>query len=398
MDGTPAVSQPPEPGPHGGLVLSGGGARGAYQVGVINALAELFPGPLPFAAITGVSVGAINAAVLAEGADDFPKAAAKLNHLWRGLSSSDIFTTGPGAIAGQALGWANSVAFGWAGAQPPCSLLDAAPLEALLTREIDFDRIEQMIEQGALCAFAVTASSYTTGQSTTFFQGQHPGATWERSRRLGIQTKIRVEHILASSALPGVFKARKIGRQWYGDGALRQTAPLSPAIHLGCDQMLLIAARDGTSDDPPEATDHEPYPQLGLIGGQLLDIIFNDNLDADLERLRRINATLGTMIPERRVGTNLRALSTTLIRPSEDIRGFAGQHANEAPAAVKFILGLIGAMQPPWVLPSYLTFEPGYIGALIDLGYRDTCAAKENLTWIKKIQEGQAARTCPVPH
>ena len=363
-----------------GLVLSGGGARGAYQVGVFRALAEAMPGPIPFPVITGVSVGAINAAVLAEGADDFPKAAAKLEALWRSLRSSDIYATDLGAMARQLSGWAAAVAFGWAGVKPPPSFLDAGPLEALLVREIDFGRIERMIDEGALSALAVTASSYSSGHSTTFFQGRGPEGAWARSRRKGERAAINHTHVLASSALPGVFEARRIGEEWYGDGALRQLAPLSPAIHLGCDRLLMIAARDGTPDTEDEVLAFDGYPPLGLIGGQLLDIIFNDNLDADVERLRRINDTLATMVPERRAVSPLRPVRTHMLRPSVDIRDIAGAHADEAPWTVKALLGLLGARRPPWVLPSYLTFEKGYVGALIDLGYRDAMAGIDTLT------------------
>lgn len=369
------AKQPASP----GLVLSGGGARGAYQVGVISALAERCPGPLPFPVITGVSVGAINAAVLAEGADDFPRAAAKLEALWRGLRSEDIFATDVASMARQLTGWGLTVGFGWAGAKPPPSFLDVAPLEELLVREIDFSRIAQMIEAGVLRALAVTASSYTSGHSTTFFQGEGPRGAWSRSRRRGERTAIDHRHILASAALPGVFEARRIGDEWYGDGALRQLAPLSPAIHLGCDRLLMIAARDGTPDTEDLPLTDETYPTPGLIAGQLLDIIFNDNLDADLERLHRINDTLLTMMPERRRETDLRPVGTMMLRPSEDIRDLAGVHAAEAPWTVKALLGVLGARRPPWVLPSYLTFEAGYIGSLIDLGRKDAGAAMDSV-------------------
>jgi len=353
------------------LVLSGGGARGAYQVGVIKALAEHLPGPIPFAAITGVSVGAINAVVLAEGTDDFPQAAKKLEGLWRSLTSHRVFRAEAPALLGRLARWSYALGFGWAGASAPTALLDVSPLAELIGREVDFRRIKRFTDDGVLGALAVTASSYTTGQSTTFFEAGPGMPEWHRMRRGGVKTPVGLDHVLASAALPGLFEARKLGTEWYGDGALRQTAPLSPAIHLGCDRLLLIAARDGVDDDLPTPMENEPYPSLGLLAGQLLDIVFNDNLDADVERLQGINGTLGQMLPERREGTDLRFLDTLMVRPSEDIRHITGDHVGEIPWAVRMILSTLGAMREPWVLPSYLTFEPGYIGALIDLGYND---------------------------
>lgn len=363
-----------------GLVLSGGGARGAYQVGVISALADAIKGPLPFAVITGVSVGAINAAVLAEQADDFRTGARKLERLWRSMRCEEVFHAGPVRLLGRLMRWSIALPLGFAGVRPPRSLLDASPLEGLLTREIDPGRIAHMIESRVLSAFAVTASSYATGNSVTFFQQAEPMSRWSRARRLGEAATIGIPHILASAALPGVFQARQIAGSWYGDGALRQTAPLSPAIHLGCDRLFLIAARDGTPETENEViVDAERYPSIGVLGGQLLDIVFNDNLDADRERLERINATLDAMIPERRQLTALRPVQTLMVRPSADVRTIAGQHLAEIPLAVKFVLAAIGGLRAPYVLPSYLTFEAGYIGSLIDLGRRDAEAQLPDL-------------------
>lgn len=363
-----------------GLVLSGGGARGAYQVGVLSALADAAPGPTPFPVITGVSVGAINAAVLAEQADDFRRGTDKLEALWRSLTCSQVFRADALHLLGRLSRWGFALPLGWAGVTAPKSLLDASPLGDLLRKEVEGPRIAAMIEEGYLKAFAVTASSYATGNSVTFFQGRAGAPDWARAKRSGEAATIGVEHILASAALPGVFQAQRLGKFWYGDGALRQTAPLSPAIRLGCDRLFLIAARDGTpdtEDDPvPEA---EEYPSIGVLGGQLLDIVFNDNLDADRERLSRINATLEAMVPERRAMTRLKAIDTLMVRPSEDVRFIAGKHLDEIPPAVKFVLGAIGGMKAPYVLPSYLTFEKGYIGALIDMGRRDAEAQMPEL-------------------
>ena len=355
--------------PKHALVLSGGGARGAYQVGVLKALAEdVAPGTNPFRVMTGLSVGAINAVVLAEGADDFPRAAAKLEALWRSLRSSRVYETGWGAAARRLGAWGRSLAFGWAGAQPPPSLLDAGPLAELLATSVDFERVNAMAEGDALDALAITASSYRTGQAVTFFAGSVPTDDWQRARRTGRRARIGPEHVLASAALPAVFPAVQIEGEWFGDGALRQVAPLSPAIHLGCDRLFLVGARDRMAA-PGEGDD--PYPTLGLIGGQLLDVVFNDNMDADIERSARINRTLAAMRPAARAAQPLRVIGIERINPSRDIRDVAGEHAGALPGTARLLLRAIGAYRPPWVLPSYLTFEPGMIGALIDLGHAD---------------------------
>ncbi|MCQ8185835.1 patatin-like phospholipase family protein [Parvularcula maris] len=368
------------------LVLSGGGARGAYQAGVLKALARALPGPLPFEVVTGVSVGAINAAVMAEGAEDFRAAADKLERLWRSLHCSSVFETAPGKLFGRMF----KMGFAWTGLETPKSLLDVEPLARLLRTEIDYEKIEANILRGLPHSFAVTASSYATGESVTFFQTAEGGSDWCRARRRGKARHVCAEQILASAALPGLFEARRIEGAWYGDGALRQMAPLSPAIHLGAQKLFLIAARDGTPDaEESPISDPDEYPTLGVLGGQMLDIIFNDNLDADLERLHRINYTLSSMIPERRERTNLRALETHMVRPSQDLRMIAGQHMAEVPRSVRTMLGAIGGMKAPYVLPSYLTFEPGYVGALIDLGEAD---AEASMPQLLAFLEGEPER------
>ncbi|WP_031549808.1 patatin-like phospholipase family protein [Parvularcula oceani] len=376
------------------LVLSGGGARGAYQVGVLKALAERVPpGTNPFRVVTGLSVGAINAAVLAEGADDFPGAVAKLERLWRSLRSHSVYDTRWSTLATRAAGWLGSLGFGWAGAKAPPSLLDAQPLAELLASHVDFDRVAAMADGAPLDALAITASSYESGKAVTFFAGSVPTDDWQRARRTGRRVRMQAEHILASAALPIVFPSVEVEGEWYGDGALRQVAPLSPAIHLGCDHLFLIGARDSRQDVLSHAAIEEgptPYPTVGLIGGQLLDIVFNDNMDADIERCARINRTLEVMQPERRAQTPLRPVAIERINPSRDIRLITAEHASALPPTVKLLLTAIGAYKAPWVLPSYLTFEPGFIGALIDLGYRDGKRRASGLKAFLGVSEGRA--------
>jgi NTE family protein len=357
------------------LVLTGGGARGAYQVGVLSALADHLPdqvngAPPPFKIFCALSVGAVNTGKLVAGADNFKQAVKDLESLWRGLHCSSIYHCNGFEMAGRLFLFLSSVMFGWLGVRPPKGLLDNSPLEDLLKREIDFDKLSQIVRGPLVDAIAISASSWEHGRAVSFYEGSTLTRAWYRARRTGREEKITSDHIMASSALPFVFPARKLKDGWYGDGALRQNAPLSPAIHLGADKIFVIGARDRKiSAKERELLDE--YPSVGHLSGQLLDIIFNDNLEADVERLNRINHTVDAMLPERRAMTPLHHIDIFMIQPSEDIRALAGKHANELPWTVKTMLRAIGAFKDPWVLPSYLTFESGYINALIDLGRKD---------------------------
>lgn len=356
------------------LVLSGGGARGAYQVGVLKALAAAQPaGSQPFSILTGVSVGALNASVLATEPDDFPAGVAKLETIWRALHCDRVFDASGKAVRGSLRRWANALLFGWSGAKAPPSLLDNAPLRTLLHETVDFSDINQRIGHGALKAFAITASSYGSSRTVTFFTGSEELRPWKRARRRGERSPITAEHVMASSALPLVFPAVKVGDVYYGDGALREIAPLSAAIRLGATRIQMIGARDNVPD--PEPGGDMDYPNLGYLAGQMLDILFNDNNQADIERARRINETLEMMTPDNREKTSLRPVQIDCIYPSTDLRPIAGEHAGDMPGSLRMVMRSIGALNPPWVLPSYLLFEPGYVGALIDLGEMDGQAA-----------------------
>ncbi len=363
-----------------GLILSGGGARGAYQVGVLQAIGDhLAPEAQPFSVISGVSVGAINAASLASGVHDLKNAIVKLRHLWGTLRSDKVLETGPDQIGARLLHWLGYFLFGWAGVSSPQSIFNNAPLRELLSREIDFEKLAANLEGPALDALSITASSYEEGLAVAFYAGSYKVSEWERSRRIGRECHFNVDHIMASAALPYVFPAWKVDGEYFGDGALRQSAPLSPAIHLGADKLLVIGARDGKLPSEHVMQPDLPYPSIGQVSGQLLDIIFNDNLEADVERLKRINLTVATMLPERREKLGLKHLDVLMVRPSKDIREIAGAHAHELPWTLRALLKAMGAMKTPWVLPSYLMFEPGYINALIELGRSDAEAQMEEI-------------------
>lgn len=360
------------------LILPGGGARGAYQAGVLKAIQEFSPsGFNPFPVICGTSAGAINAAVLASHAHEYEIGVKRLEHFWSTMYCARVYRTDAWTVFKSAVQWALSLSLGGRMVENPRSLLNNEPLRQFLEKTIPFHGLETAIENGSLRGLTITASGYSCASAISFFQGQSDIEPWQRARRHGLPAKITVDHLLASAALPLLFPAVQIGNEYFGDGGMRMLAPLSPAIHLGAEKLLVITTRDEKPDPSPQQP--VPYPTLAEIGGYLLDTIFMDTLNADLNRLNRINRTLEQLPDGDSEAVGLNKIQSLVIRPSRDLREVTHEHMHEIPRAVRTLLRALGGWGRDWRMASYLLFESPYCTELIRLGYQDGLNAREEI-------------------
>lgn len=386
------------PKPSVGIILTGGGARAAYQVGVLSGVLEVldphrtygFRNPYPV--ICGTSAGAINAAALACRANSPHEAVDRLRLLWENLHTGMVYRADTPSLVQTGLHWLGVLTLGWMlpslHGTHPHSLLDNRPLAELLTRSLDFERLTQNLQRGYLDALAITAAAYTSGDHLVFYQSNTKLKPWTRSLRRAVPCNINVDHLMASSAIPFVFPAQAVqvqgATEWCGDGSMRQLAPLSPAIHLGADKIFVVGT--GHRDDRPTVLPraNRSYPSLAQVGGHALSNIFLDGLSIDVERLERINELLYLVPAEAASSQSLRPITTFAISPSRSVDELALEHITSMPKAVRTLFRVLGVSsgsgdQMGGTLVSYLLFEASYTQALIQLGRADTMNRMEEV-------------------
>lgn len=383
-----------------GLILTGGGARAAYQVGVLKAVMGLLTqtGGLngnPFPIIAGTSAGAINGAALACGADDMVAAVHGLAEIWQHFHADQVYRADVQGVIGSGARWLSMFTLGWALSRwrraRPRSLLDNTPLAELLERAVPMERLPRLLRRGHLQALAISASSYTTGRHVTFFQSSDAQPNWARSQRIAVRARLSREHLMASAAIPFIFPSvclpirtpQESHDEFFGDGSMRQAAPISPAVHLGAQRVLVIGAGRMHEPAQPHMSAVE-YPNLAQIAGHALSNIFLDALAVDVERLQRVNHTLSLLPPEARARTPLRPVDVLIIAPSQRLDDIAARHLGSLPRPVRTMLRAVGVSgrgktARGTALASYLLFEPGYTQELMALGEQDALNKRDEV-------------------
>lgn len=376
-----------------GLALVGGGARGAYQAGVLRGLGEILGkkyGNRPFLDIvTGISAGSINAAYVSSKADRMAEAVEGLYALWREIHVGQVMRTSMVSLASNGTRWIRDLSLG--GLMPSSKtrsnhILDTTPLHEFLRSNIDFDAIKSHVDQDLLHGFAVSATNYNTGTAVTFFDGHPEIKTWTRSSRLGRRSRIGLQHILASAAIPILFKPVPIDGAFFGDGGIRMDTPLSPAIHLGADRVLAISIRHPRSYEITEqlnaSSDQQPQRDIAVadIAGVMLNAAFLDGLDSDAERMARINQTIALIDERRRNEYALRPIPLLVIRPSVDLATLAIDQFKRFPRALRYMMKGLGASDASGSdFISYLAFDPTYTRPLLEIGYADALAQRDQI-------------------
>ena len=349
------------------VVLSGGGARAAYQVGVLQAVAERVP-ELRIPIITGVSAGSISAAYLAGHAGPFPRAVGELRGEWLRLTAERVYSVPARGVLRTGVHLVRN--FLRRHGAPPAvrGLLDMQPLAEFLGRSLNLPGIEANVRSGHLRALALSATSYDSGKTVTFVHGDGTVPVWERANRVAVRTQISVDHVMASAAIPILFPAVRLDGEHYGDGSVRQTAPLAPAIHLGARRLLVIGMRSTLRHRAPDAG----YPSSAAIAAMLLHSVFFDALDADTERLERINSLVRALPGGADIPGGLRPVELVVVRPTRDLGALAEGYRPSLPLPMNWLVRSMGGQSARGAdLLSYLLFEPEYMGLVMELGHDD---------------------------
>jgi NTE family protein len=374
------IGEPPQL----GLVMTGGGARSAYQVGVLKGIAELLRrgSACPFPIITGTSAGAVSAIALATDAAHFRRSVYAIERVWREFRVHHVFKADAASMLKSGVHWLWSFLTGGWLVPPPHSMFDNTPLWELLRKHLHFDGIPRGLYKKHLHAIGICATCYADADSVTFFAADSRVQPWARVYRKGVRAPLTLEHLMASLALPFLFRPVLLRDAYYGDGAMRQTSPLSPAIHLGATRLLIISVNDplptGSLPKPPLIE-----PTFGQMFGFMLDSLFMDQLHADLERIKRYNETTG-----------MRHIDTLVISPSRDVNEIARRHVRELPRALRVLLRALGVHSAPTtLLLSYLLFERGFTRELIDLGYQDARARAGEIREFLQVEQARQYRT-----
>ena len=382
-----------------GLILTGGGARAAYQVGVLKAIAEFLPRRAhnPFPVICGTSAGALNAAALAINAQSFRNGVRYLDGIWKNFHANQVYRTDVIGVFNNTALWLAGLILSGLGINKlkHISLLDNSPLIEFLEEVIPCEKIQDSIDAGLLHALSITASGYGSGHSITFYQGVEEIVPWRRARRIGVPVQIGIRHLLASSAIPFIFPATLINREYFGDGSMRQIAPISSALHLGATRILVIGVTANSDVGQPERTGIGNYPSLAQVAGHALNSIFLDSMEMDLERVQRINE-LAAMLPESLCAqAGIKHVDVLVVSPSQPIEKIAERYIKELPWTIRLLLRLVGAVrQSGATLISYLLSEGEFCRALIDLGYQDALKQREE---ILRFLDGQPTQVASQP-
>lgn len=356
-----------------GIILSGGGARAAYQVGVLRGISDMYPDwENPFRVIVGTSAGAINAVAMAGGHPIFRHNISHLERLWSGISVEKIYKSQTLDLFRNMTGVARRLFVAQHHASP-VALLNNSPLRKLLEEEVDFDAISSAIDEGRLSALGINACGYSTGQNLCFFQGRKDLKSWTVGQRAGSQTRLTLDHVMASSAIPTVFPPVLINREYFGDGVTRQMAHISPALRLGADRVLVIGV-SANSMCPVERPEPPGSPTFAQVIAQIFNGMFLDTLDYDIDRLRLINRLL-ELIPEaeqQRAGLDLKPVNVLEISPSQQINDIAAKYIDGMPLVLRNLVGATDRHHGTAAsLASYLLFDPRFCQELISLGYHD---------------------------